>query len=119
MPGQNGTTAPAFQGRSAAEVAALLACFDDVVALGRPLPVTEFRGTAAAAKRERTTTLRDLAPLIRVRTGPAKDALPWIKLARFGDRRSDKGSLRHDANVLEIEGVEADYDAGRMALEEA
>ncbi len=32
-------------------------------------------------------------------------ALPWLKLARFGDLLSPKGSLRHDRNVLTIDGA--------------
>lgn len=44
-------------------------------------------------------------------SAPSKAELPWIKLARFGDKATDRGSLRHDANVLELFGVEGDYDA--------
>ncbi len=49
--------------------------------------------------------LVDLAPV------RAKKSAPLIKLARFGDIKTDKGSLRHDENVIEITGIEADYDA--------
>jgi AAA domain-containing protein len=50
---------------------------------------------------------------------PSREACPLIKLARFGDVRSDHGSLRHDGNVISIHGVEADYDAGHIAFEDA
>jgi hypothetical protein len=45
--------------------------------------------------------------------------LPWIKLARFGDVKSDKKSLRHDGNVTAITGVEADYDGEVISFDEA
>jgi hypothetical protein len=49
----------------------------------------------------------------------AKDKLPWLKLAVFGDERTRNNSLRHNANVKEISGVEVDYDAKEMTFEEA
>jgi hypothetical protein len=33
--------------------------------------------------------------------------------------RTEKGSLRHDANVLSCSGIEADYDAGGMGVDDA
>ena len=56
---------------------------------------------------------------MRTATAPSKPQLPWLKLARFGELRSDKGSLRHDANVLAISGIEADYDGEEMPFDEA
>ncbi len=50
---------------------------------------------------------------------PVKGNSPLLKLATFGDLRTDRGSLRHDANVLQVYGVEADYDAGEVTPEEA
>ena len=50
---------------------------------------------------------------------PTKKALPWIKLAQFGNVRTGNDSLRHDANVIAISGVEADYDAGLIGLADA
>lgn len=35
---------------------------------------------------------------------------PLIKFARFGDNRTDAGSLRHDGNVIEVTGIEGDLD---------
>ena len=81
-----------------------------------PSSVTIFGNFAAKAKREEKLTLEELATLIRMATAPTKEAAPWLKLARFGDQRSDKGSLRHDANVLAITGVEADYDGGSLGF---
>ena len=48
-----------------------------------------------------------------------KDKLPWLKLAKFGNKRSDKNSLRHDLNVLEITGCELDYDIEEIGFDEA
>jgi len=35
-----------------------------------------------------------------------KAKLPWCKLATFGDVRTNKGSLRHDVNMLAITSIE-------------
>lgn len=48
---------------------------------------------------------------------PNKHAAPLLKLAAFGTQLSAKGSLRHDANVLSICGVEGDHDAGTVPPE--
>ncbi len=50
---------------------------------------------------------------------PSKQGCPLLKLATFGDVRSAKGnSLRSDANMLEVFGIEGDYDGEQMAIEE-
>lgn len=48
-----------------------------------------------------------------------KSDCPLIKLATFGNKLSPKGSLRHDANVLEVHGIEGDYDSGEIGIHEA
>jgi hypothetical protein len=62
-------------------------------------------------------SLRDLVARLRDTTADTKADLPWLKLAAFGDERTAKGSLRHDKNVLAIDGVEADYDGERISPE--
>jgi hypothetical protein len=57
--------------------------------------------------------------VIRRTTASCKGALPWLKLAEFGDRKTDKGCLRHDDNVNKVWGVEADYDAGEVGFNTA
>jgi putative DNA primase/helicase len=84
-----------------------------------PCLVTFFADYAAAAKHEMVLDLDDLVRRIRTTTGPTKAALPWLKLARFGDARTAKGSLRHDGNMLSISGIEADYDDEMMSVDEA
>ena len=45
---------------------------------------------------------------------PTKQDCPLIKLASVGDKRSAKGSLRFDANITSVSGVECDYDLGAL-----
>ena len=71
---------------------------------------TFFRDKSAATLTAHAMSLEELRDLILRTSAAAKADLPWLKLATFGDKRSDKGSLRHDANVISISGIEADYD---------
>ncbi len=87
--------------------------------LDRPLAVTFFTNFAAAQKQEKCWSLRSLEPHIRSVTAARKNELPWLKLARFGGIASVKGCLRHDANVLAITGIEADYDGGVIPFDDA
>jgi hypothetical protein len=87
--------------------------------LDRPIQVTFFRSHAAQGKDEETLSLRDLANRIRSATAPSKGLLPWLKLAAFGEQRTERGSLRHDANILQIYGVEADYDGESLTIDRA
>ncbi len=88
-------------------------------ATGKPLTVTAFRNYAATSKTEAQTTVETLMERIRLTSAGRKDQLPWLKLARFGDLRTVKGSLRHDANVIAITGIEGDYDGGQFTFDEA
>lgn len=81
--------------------------------------VTFFKSVGATAKQESVFTLPSLASRILATTATKKDRLPWLKLARFGDVRTEKDALRHDDNLLEISGVEADYDGGKIAFDDA
>ncbi len=82
--------------------------------------VTTFRDLAA---REATASVLDFDTLAEriehPREYPAKADCPLIKLGRFGARTTDRGSLRHDANILAVTGVEGDYDAGLVGIDEA
>lgn len=83
------------------------------------LAVTLFYGEGARRKTERVYTLPGLKADILAATAKTKAELPWLKLARFGDVKTDKHSLRHDANVLSISGIEADYDGGAVLFADA
>lgn len=91
----------------------------DASALDRKLRLTFFRDRFATTKAEEEASLRDLVTRIAATEAPNKAALPWLKLATFGDRKTDGGSLRNDANVLEVHGVEADYDGESVTLDKA
>ncbi len=60
-----------------------------------------------------------MADLIRKTKAPEKSQLPYLKLARFGDRKSKRDSLRYDDNVVTVTGIEADYDGEMMPLHAA
>ena len=87
--------------------------------LDAPIAVTFFRNYAATTKTEELYTPRALAERIRAVTAASKDRLPWLKLARFGNLRTDKNSLRNDKNLEGITGIEGDYDGGRVTFDEA
>jgi hypothetical protein len=87
--------------------------------------VTFFDNFAASEKREEVSAPERLVELIRTTDADIKARLPWLKLATFGEARTEHGSLRHDANVITVTGVEADYDgdvvegSGSMTFEQA
>lgn len=89
-------------------------------ALDTPLAVTTFPDVAAHTLTAETLTLRQLAARAGNTHARVKADLPLVKLARFGDARTVRGgSLRHNANVLSVAGVEADYDGGQVTPEQA
>ena len=61
-------------------------------------------------------TQSELLKLIRATKAATKADLPLLKLAKFGSNRSPARSLRHDANVEAISGIEVDYDAGILSF---
>ena len=81
--------------------------------------VTFFDDFRAQKKREETLSLEALAELMRTTSAPQKESLPWLKLAQFGPLPTEKGSLRWDGNVRLVSGLEADYDAEKLRLDEA
>jgi putative DNA primase/helicase len=81
--------------------------------------LTFFVNHAAHVKRQESLTTEALADLIRTTTARNKARLPLLKLAQFGNTRTEKGSLRHDRNVIACSGIEADYDGGEISFEDA
>lgn len=81
---------------------------------------TRFLDKSASSARELQHDWRELVEhLQHAGPYPAKSVCPWIKLARFGESRTQKGALRSDGNIVQITGVEGDYDAEQMQPEEA
>ncbi|WP_454621321.1 primase-helicase family protein [Bradyrhizobium cenepequi] len=81
--------------------------------------VTFFADFGAKTFTTDNLTLPELAERVLNASARKKDKLPWLKLAAFGDKRTEKGSLRHDANVLQISGVELDYDDEKISVDDA
>ena len=78
--------------------------------------VTFIKDKTGAEMRRADMTLPQLAEHIRFQTAASKMALPWLKLAFFGNQRSDNNSLRTNENVLQITGIEVEHDAGEIAF---
>lgn len=87
--------------------------------LDLPIAVSRFQDVKAKCVAVKPTSLRALAKEIAATQGASKDRLPLLKLGRFGDARTDGGSLRHDANLQAVAGIEGDYDAGQVSPEDA
>ena len=81
--------------------------------------ITFFHDKSAQSLVVDELTLEKLSALILGTHADSKAALPWLKLAIFGDTRSELNSLRHDANVLKITGVEMDYDGKQVTFDKA
>ena len=84
-----------------------------------PIGVTFFTDAYARAATEAHLSLGELRARVMSTTAATKAGLPWLKLALFGTHAPARGSLRNNANVLFICGVEADYDADVMPPAEA
>ena len=82
-------------------------------------PITFFDSFGASKKTQGEWSLEALARKVATVSAKDKNDLPWLKLAVFGDIRTDKNSLRHDGNVLSVTGIEADYDGGLVTVDEA
>ena len=87
--------------------------------LDREITLTQFRDAGAKRAFRHLVPLRGLAPKIETRRAERKDGLPWLKLATFGDQPTSKGSLRNNANVTAIDGIEGDHDSGALTPAEA
>ena len=81
--------------------------------------VSFFTNAAATKCMATRMSLPALRSLIQKTSANAKAKLPWLKLAKFGNKPSSEGCLRHNANVLEISSVEVDYDGERIAFDTA
>ncbi len=84
------------------------------------LSITQFNNHTASAKQEHAWANDELDEyVIDPPVSESKSQCAWIKLAKFGNVRTQKNSLRHDANVISISGAEGDYDGKVMPIAEA
>ncbi len=84
-----------------------------------PIHVTVFANRRALRMKEGTMSVRELAARIANNVHQSKDGMRHIKLARFSGEKTERGSYRHNSALLAVSGIECDYDAGEMSVEEA
>jgi predicted P-loop ATPase len=82
-------------------------------------PVTLFRDEYARSKRVRTLTLTELAEGINRANASSKEHLWLLKLATFGEKKTAKGCLRNNDNVLFLHGFVGEHDAETVSFEAA
>lgn len=84
---------------------------------------TEFpcpQAHKALQKNEHTIGWADFCEMVfSVPSYAQKSEQPLIKLAAFDCKRTQAHSLRHDANLLQIWGLEGDYDQGVVGIDQA
>jgi hypothetical protein len=85
----------------------------------RTVGITMFKDETAQTLNLTEQTLPSLCDRILATTAPSKDKTPWLKLAKFGNLRSDKNCLRTNTNLREITGIECDYDGEEIAFKSA
>jgi hypothetical protein len=79
--------------------------------------ITLFRSLDGKSPEPVWTSLAEFSAVIASTTASVREALPTLSLARFGGRRSAKGSRRFDKNIREHFGCVVDIDGG-LAIEE-
>lgn len=81
--------------------------------------ITLFKNQKAQSLSEEDWTLEQLRDKVTSTTAKAKERLPWLKLAKFGSKRTGKNCLRHNANVVAVTGGEGDYDGEEVSFTKA
>ena len=81
--------------------------------------ITFFPNQSAQSKTTGTLTLEQLRDKIQTTTAAEKGKLPWLKLAAFGNKRTELNCIRNNDNVVSITGVELDYDDKEMNVDDA
>lgn len=66
-----------------------------------------------------TGTWHGLVQQIKDTKAADKSSCPLVKLADFGNNRNGRTSLRNNANVTAVNGIEGDYDQEQMPIEDA
>jgi hypothetical protein len=85
----------------------------------RTVGITFFPDKAAQSLGTADLTLPQLADRIAKQSAASKMELPWLKLAIFGNMKSEKNCLRTNANMLHVTGIEAEHDAGEILFDKA
>jgi len=85
--------------------------------LDHPIDVAIFKDRRALSLKPKTLSMRDLSTALPAAV--SKDAMRHIKLGRFTGEPTAKGSYRHNAAHDSVSGIEGDYDAGTMTVEQA
>jgi phage/plasmid-associated DNA primase len=80
--------------------------------------VTFFKNKAAKSLEVEDLTLEQLQDKIVVAEAPTKQKLHWLKLATFGNKRGEGGSLRNNDNVEKVSGAELDYDGEKLTIQQ-
>lgn len=85
--------------------------------LDHPIDVAIFNDRRALSLKPKTLSLRDLSTALP--DAVSKDTMRHIKLGRFTGEPTAKGSYRHNTAHDSVSGIEGDYDAGTMTVEQA
>lgn len=85
--------------------------------LDHPIDVAFFNDRRALSLKPKTLSLRDLP--IALPDAVSKGTMLHIKLGRFTGEPTAKGSYRHNTAHDSVSGIEGDYDAGTMTVEQA
>jgi hypothetical protein len=85
----------------------------------RTVFITLFKDKTAQTMGKAEHSLPALRDYILATSATTKKATPWLKLAKFGNKRTEKKCLRHDANVTTVSGIECDYDDETISFEAA
>jgi hypothetical protein len=81
--------------------------------------ITQFVDETAQKKGHGEHSLPSWRDHILATDAATKAETPWLKLAKFGTKRTAKNCLRHDANVTAVTGIECDYDDETISFEDA
>ena len=84
-----------------------------------PISVSVFDNLKAEHVNLTQMSLRDIKGKIHTTKAINKANLPLLKLARFGTLVTYAGSIRHDANMESVSGIEGDYDNGQVSMDDA
>jgi hypothetical protein len=87
---------------------------------GQNLTYTVWLNNSGTKKSQKTQAWPEFCQWLQdLPAAKVKDDCKLIKLATFGDERTGKACLRHNANVLAVTGIEGDYDSEIMTPEQA